>query len=322
MKKNRPAKKISESATFRILFSDDIIPRYIPLSYRIYLLLAKLKSSLSKRIFGKREPKLQKTYIQLTRRTVYGRTTMPFINKTFITRNEDLETPVVKRYAQDLLSLRASLRSKGLKITSMGGSFKEKDFNPDNERIKLWENSWILTHATPRASDTVLDLGGASSLFSFYLALMGCKIHVLDYDVSNNGIIYNARHVAREMGWKNMILHRRDLTRKLPFRSGMFDRVYCICVLEHLPSKVRIKVMQEIERVLKPGGVAALTVDFDSGRDDPFSDQGLRYGDRPRFESDILGASGLKIFGNELLLDDCPEEFFLGSLFLKKSQVC
>jgi ubiquinone/menaquinone biosynthesis C-methylase UbiE len=46
---------------------------------------------------------------------------------------------------------------------------------------------------------------------------------------------------------------------KLPFASASFDRLASICVLEHLDDDMQ--ALQEMARVLKPGGIAALTVD-------------------------------------------------------------
>jgi SAM-dependent methyltransferase len=45
----------------------------------------------------------------------------------------------------------------------------------------------------------------------------------------------------------------------LPFSTGRFDRAVSVCVLEHTRDDAR--VLSEVHRVLKPGGVFALTVD-------------------------------------------------------------
>lgn len=47
---------------------------------------------------------------------------------------------------------------------------------------------------------------------------------------------------------------------ELPFRSGVFERVECDAVLEHVRDP--LKVMAEIQRVLKPGGYAHLVTPF------------------------------------------------------------
>ncbi|MCD6115360.1 methyltransferase domain-containing protein [bacterium] len=46
-----------------------------------------------------------------------------------------------------------------------------------------------------------------------------------------------------------------------PFGKNFFDKVYCLSVFHHIPSKkFRIKFLQEIKRVLKPGGIVILTI--------------------------------------------------------------
>jgi ubiquinone/menaquinone biosynthesis C-methylase UbiE len=48
---------------------------------------------------------------------------------------------------------------------------------------------------------------------------------------------------------------------KIPFPDNSFDKVYCIAVLHHIPSKqLRIEALRELKRVLKPNGTLVLTV--------------------------------------------------------------
>lgn len=51
--------------------------------------------------------------------------------------------------------------------------------------------------------------------------------------------------------------HQVDIT-NIEFNDNKFDYVFCIHVLEHIPDD--IKAMQELYRVLKPGGAAYLAV--------------------------------------------------------------
>jgi ubiquinone/menaquinone biosynthesis C-methylase UbiE len=292
----------------------------VPLTYRLYLLAVKWGRSLGKRLPGKKSKITIETQDALfAPEACFGSVKSPVINKTFMEREADLADARTHAQAAALEELRAKLQVSGLKNTTAAGSFKAKDSLLEKEHNKLWENAWILTHAMPQSGDIVLDLGGASTLFSFYVASLGCPTHVLDYDWGQHGLIYNARYVARRMGW-NMRLYNRDLSRPLPFQNDSFNRVYCICVLEHLPSDVRRKTMSEIKRVLKPGGFAAMTFDYDAGRNDPRLDKGLRYGFKDRLFSDILEPAGMEIVGNQTFIDNCPNSFFLGSLFLRKSK--
>ena len=54
----------------------------------------------------------------------------------------------------------------------------------------------------------------------------------------------------------------------LPFDDNSFDWILCNHVLEHIPSDT--KAMQELYRVLKPGGKALLQVPLDPKRDTTF----------------------------------------------------
>ncbi|MBU3918623.1 class I SAM-dependent methyltransferase [Patescibacteria group bacterium] len=48
---------------------------------------------------------------------------------------------------------------------------------------------------------------------------------------------------------------------EFPFNDNSFDKVFCLSVLHHIPSKsFRIKFLKEIKRVLKPKGELFLTV--------------------------------------------------------------
>ncbi len=48
---------------------------------------------------------------------------------------------------------------------------------------------------------------------------------------------------------------------KLPFKDNTFDWVFALAVYHHLPSaELRRKALEEVQRVLKPGGKLALTV--------------------------------------------------------------
>ena len=130
--------------------------------------------------------------------------------------------------------------------------------------------------------------------------------------------IYNANFVAQKKSWKLRALSR-DVSKPLPFSNGFFDKVFCICVIEHLPSSVRRLMMKEINRVLKPGGVAAFTTDYDHQRPVSITDKGLRFAYRKKFFAEVIEPSNMTLIGNTDLLDPQPQDNFLGAFFLKKS---
>lgn len=59
----------------------------------------------------------------------------------------------------------------------------------------------------------------------------------------------------------------------LPFKDKEFDLIICNHVLEHIPDDT--KAMQEIYRILKPGGKAILQVPYDKNRKKTFEDNSI-----------------------------------------------
>lgn len=59
----------------------------------------------------------------------------------------------------------------------------------------------------------------------------------------------------------------------LPFSNDAFDFIICNHVLEHIPDDT--KAMQELYRILKPGGTAILQVPYDADRKTTFEDNSI-----------------------------------------------
>lgn len=59
----------------------------------------------------------------------------------------------------------------------------------------------------------------------------------------------------------------------LPFEDNEFDFILCNHVLEHIPEDQ--KAMQEIYRVLKPGGTAILQIPLENDREETFEDDSI-----------------------------------------------
>ena len=240
------------------------------------------------------------------------------INKSAVWLEEDMVKPELRSLAEKMEAMKDKLRSRELRFTNTAATFLSRMFYPRSERTKLWENVWTIHHSGVKSGHRVLDVGGASTPFSFYLAGMGCSTAVLDNDWGNCGTIYNANTVAKKMGW-DLKATDHDIAKPWPFPNDSFDRVFSICTIEHLTSPVRRFMMRETGRVLKPGGIAAITMCYDPNHEILLVDRGLRFGYRDKLEADVLKPSGLKIYGNQELVDFSSEKGFLGALFLEKS---
>ena len=59
----------------------------------------------------------------------------------------------------------------------------------------------------------------------------------------------------------------------LPFEDNTYDFILCNHVLEHIPND--FKAMEELYRVLKPGGTAILQVPLEEGRKNTFEDDSI-----------------------------------------------
>jgi SAM-dependent methyltransferase len=127
---------------------------------------------------------------------------------------------------------------------------------------------------------TVLDLGAGAVP---YAPLFDSAINYVSVDLEKR---YPTRLVA-------------DFAYALPFADDVIDAVLCTQVLEHVPDPA--SVVQEIHRVLKPGGIGLITVPFaweihhypdDCHRFTPFSLSKL-FGDFARCDVNALEPSDL-----------------------------
>lgn len=77
---------------------------------------------------------------------------------------------------------------------------------------------------------------------------------------------------------------------RLCFPDNFFDRIFSVSVLEHVPPPLLDATMRELFRVLRPGGLAVLTIDWVFGMD-------VGLASRLSTSRD-LGKIGSNIFGN------------------------
>lgn len=105
------------------------------------------------------------------------------------------------------------------------------------EKMKLVEK-FLKAHA---AGKKILDLGcGEGVLVEKYKSR--------GYDILGSDLNYESANVRK-----------LDMT-NTGFASGSFDIVLCLDVIEHLPYADQEKALDEIKRLLKPGGLAVMTI--------------------------------------------------------------
>jgi SAM-dependent methyltransferase len=112
-----------------------------------------------------------------------------------------------------------------------------------------------------RAGDLLLDLGAGNGRHAFEAVKRGARVVAFDYDAAE---LVEARDLMEAMIGEGEAPEgglgagvNGDAVR-LPFPDGTFDRIIAAEVLEHVPDDSG--AMDELARVLKPGGRLAATI--------------------------------------------------------------
>lgn len=110
---------------------------------------------------------------------------------------------------------------------------------------------WLMGPKTPPAGlvgvgGTVLDIGAADRWLQTHVGSEAWYV-ALDYPATGQALYHSRPEVFADAA-------------RLPFSDGIFDAVACLEVLEHV--RAPDKVLSEIARVLRPGGMAYVSMPF------------------------------------------------------------
>jgi SAM-dependent methyltransferase len=109
--------------------------------------------------------------------------------------------------------------------------------------------------------ERLLDLGCGGGRHAFEAYRRGARVVAADLDggeLASVGGMFGAMRLAGEAGPPGAAAAARCDARRLPFGDGAFDKVIAAEILEHVPDDGA--AMAEVARVLRPGGIAAVTV--------------------------------------------------------------
>jgi SAM-dependent methyltransferase len=128
---------------------------------------------------------------------------------------------------------------------------------------RLWEYPFCVLAADLEPGMAVADIGCGMTAFTVYLKeAAGCDVTGVDPDIFEAGVKYLAHGVSREFIERTGLRVLKGDFDSIPLESDSQDRVFSVSVMEHVPPDVRRRGIQEIARVLKPGGRAIITVDM------------------------------------------------------------
>ncbi len=232
------------------------------------------------------------------------------INKTM--ERSDLDSSRAREIVAELGDLIRKLNDKGLRISSWYGRFDLTGEKTSPEVMNrgygyesiegavddrnfpwflYWEIAWVTMNAGFAKGERVLDLGGSSSLFSYYLSSMGLDVTTVDLQ---EHLVENANVVAQQTGWTltNHVMNMNDMK-----FSSQFDHVTSLCVYEHIPMYERIEINRAIANLLVPGGRFSITFDYKN------PSRFARIGTPRDVYAQFVEPSGLRLRGNQVFLD-------------------
>jgi SAM-dependent methyltransferase len=100
----------------------------------------------------------------------------------------------------------------------------------------------------------VLDFGCGSARVLRHFAPLFDHIAFHGSDVTSSLIDWDQANIT------GVTFHHNDAHPPLPFADGFFDYVWSISVFSHLPEKMALEWLDELRRIVRPGGIVLVTV--------------------------------------------------------------
>jgi ubiquinone/menaquinone biosynthesis C-methylase UbiE len=117
--------------------------------------------------------------------------------------------------------------------------------------------SALFKHLKP--GNSYLDAGCGCTPLAHAVAARSVRAHACDRDPD---VIDDLQRLAPNELYGSAVSYTvQDLT-SVGYPDGTFDAISCISVLEHIPPPHDQRALTELLRILKPGGILVLTVDF------------------------------------------------------------
>ena len=182
-------------------------------------------------------------------------------------------------------------------------------FQAENSSTRRFEYAWAY-QATPLAAGMrVVDVGGSLSGLQFVLARDG--LNVINVDPGEgvpggwrlDGTMFSRlnRAFKTSVELKRCPLDQADIT------PDSIDRVFSISTLEHMPDSSIASTLDEVRRILRPGGLFVITVDLFLDLA-PFTDREANPSGHNVDMAEVVQRSGLcLIHGNPSELHGFPE---------------
>jgi SAM-dependent methyltransferase len=148
--------------------------------------------------------------------------------------------------------------------------------NPQIYAARLWEYPYAILSAELEPGLSCADVGCGMTPFSLYLKEhSACDVTGFDPDLFSGYERKRAFGVGDDFLNATGLRVIRSKMEGLAAEDNSFYRVFCISVIEHVEPAVAYQGIQEMARILKPGGLAVITCDVNlftvMNEADPFS---------------------------------------------------
>jgi SAM-dependent methyltransferase len=163
--------------------------------------------------------------------SIMARFEMDFVSGAY--RESDWQNPAFNRMATELEAL-------------------NKEYNQGAPTMRFWEQIRAVAFLGWLGEKNILDVGTREAVVPLYLVRQGATVTCVDVDTSN------------VIGAPGITVQRAD-ARWLPFEDNTFDHAISTACLKHIPGWGDREAVKEMLRVVKPGGLVALS--FDYGKD-------------------------------------------------------
>jgi SAM-dependent methyltransferase len=172
-------------------------------------------------------------------------------------RSGDAEVPieVAELVEQTTIEeLNAAAEAYFASLTNWDHQLSKPFSQPHEAPALLMDMSVLLQGLHLTAGATVLDFGAGTGWFARFLTQLGCRVILLD-------VSETALKKARELYQRQPIIGDRPAPefllfdgRKIPLPNASVDRVLSFHAFHHAPRP--IEILEELGRILKPGGIA------------------------------------------------------------------
>lgn len=170
---------------------------------------------------------------------------------------------------------------------------------------RFYEYAWASSFVEP--GDTVLDAAcGISHPLKFFLADHCSAVYACDIDERISSPQSILLEIQADLGdeatqaiepsyFERINFVQADIS-QLPYPNSIFDKIYCISVLEHLNEPTMLSALREFRRTLKDNGLVILTFDYPLINLESFrallNDVGLRFFSSTDFNVPMNAISG------------------------------